>query len=284
MTFNQLLKEAEKKINSKGLEETVAKILLTYVSNFSLQELYCNIDQEVDIKIIKEFNKALDLYLIDEVPVQYITGIQPFYGYDFIVNEDVLIPRYETEELVEYVIYYIEQHFSDKNISILDIGTGSGCIGITLKKELENVDVTLTDISQKALNVAKENSVKLDADVKLIESNLYNSIGNLKFDCIISNPPYIPNDEGIGPTVKHEPKISLYGGLEGLDFYEKIIVDAPKYLKEFGLIAFEHAYNKAKEIKEMILNTFPKANVFQHQDLSGKDRITVAVIGDENDL
>src|SRR5690554_4824034 len=98
MTYNKLLKEAEAKIKAKGLEETVAKILLMHVSKLSLQQLYYNLEEQVDQDIIKKFNFDLDKYLIDEMPVQYITGIQPFYGYDFIVNENVLIPRYETEE------------------------------------------------------------------------------------------------------------------------------------------------------------------------------------------
>lgn len=280
MTYNKLLKEAEKKIEKQGLEYTVAKILLTHVAKLSLQELYFNIDKKVDKAIIKEFNESLDKYLIDLMPVQYITGIQPFYGYDFIVNEYVLIPRYETEELVEYLIHYIDEIFEDNSIDIVDIGTGSGCIGITLSKEIPNAKVTVTDISNKALEVAKMNSEKLKSEVVIIESDLYQNLENKKFDVIVSNPPYIPNNEGIGPTVKHEPKISLYGGIEGLDFYDEIIKQAPNYLKDKGIIAFEHAYNKAKEIKQMILNAFPKAKVYQHKDLSKKDRITVAVIGE----
>ncbi len=279
MTYNKLLKEAEAKIKAKGLEETVAKILLMHVSKLSLQQLYYNLEEQVDQDIIKKFNFDLDKYLIDEMPVQYITGIQPFYGYDFIVNENVLIPRYETEELVEYVIYYIDQYYENKKIDILDIGTGSGCIAITLDKEIKNAKVMATDISDKALMVAKENNEKLSADVRFIESDLYQNIKDKKFDVIVSNPPYIPNEESIGPTVKHEPKISLYGGFEGLDFYKQIVKESIKYLKEEGLIAFEHAYNKALEIKEIILNVYPKAEIFQHKDLSNKDRITVAKIG-----
>lgn len=280
MTYKDLLNDAKTKIKSVSLEEGVAKLLLIHYTKERLANIYANLDKKADKKVIKEFNEGIRKYVEEKIPLEYITGIQTFYGYDFIVNEDVLIPRKETEELVERVIHYIEDNYPDEEIEILDIGTGSGCIAITLDKELENVSVTAVDISKEAIDVAKANNEKLQANVKFKLGNLYEPVKNNKFTVIVSNPPYIAFGGFIGQTVKHEPKLSLYGGEKGLDFYEKIISEAKGYLKDKGLIAFEHAYNTAEEIKEKALKIFSNAKITLFQDLSGYDRITFIETGE----
>jgi len=281
MTYKQLLDEAKQQIRKASLEEDVAKLLLMHYTQERLANIYANLDKIADEKVIKSFNNGIKKYVNKQIPLGYITGVETFFGYEFIVNKNVLIPRRETEELVERLIYYITDNY-DNNINLLDIGAGSGCIGITLDKELKNVNVTATDISRKAIKVAKLNNEKLLANVSFVRGDLFEPVANKKFDVIVSNPPYIVKEGYIGKTVKHEPKISLYGGIDGLDFYRKIIFGAKAHLKNNGLIAFEHAFDTAEQIKEIALNAFANAKVTCYKDLSGYDRITFIEIGEIN--
>lgn len=280
MTYKALLKQAEKDIDKENLEKDVAKFLIMHYADISVQELYLRLDQEVDVDLIEQFNQGLGLYINEKQPLQYITGKQAFYGHEFYVNEDVLIPRWETEELVERLIIYIDITFSDKKLDILDIGTGSGCIAVTLAKETSNTNVVATDISEKALKIAQKNNEKLETNVKFLVGDLFEPVKNMSFDLIVSNPPYIPNGEAIGPTVIHEPEVALYGGNKGLDFYERIIRESKNYINPHGLIAFEHAYNTKAELAELALKYYPNAKVTQFQDLSKRDRFTFIEVGE----
>lgn len=201
-------------------------------------------------------------------PVQYIVGNVDFYGNNFIVNKNVLIPRFETEELVEKTIKYVKEYFN-KKIDIVDLGTGSGCIAITLKKELDcNIDAV--DISDKALEVAKENAKNNNVDINFIEGDMLKPL-NKKYDLIISNPPYIAYDEEIMDIVKNnEPHIALYAKDNGLYYYKEIIKNADKFLKEKAILAFEIGYSQGNELKEYAKKYFK--NVEIEKDLSGKDR------------
>ena len=182
-------------------------------------------------------------------PVQYIVGNVNFYGNEIKVNKNVLIPRFETEELVEYTISYIKKMFKEK-INIIDLGTGSGCIAITLKKKI-NSNVSAIDISKEALEVAKENAKKNKVEIDFIQNDMLDNISN-KFDVIISNPPYISKNEEIQDIVrKNEPSLALYADNEGLYYYEKIIKQAKKNLKEKFIIAFEIGYMQGDKIKKI---------------------------------
>lgn len=201
-------------------------------------------------------------------PVQYIVGNVDFYGYNFIVNKNVLIPRFETEELVDRTIKYIKKYLSD-NLDIVDLGTGSGCIAITLKKEL-NCNVDAVDISKKALEVAKLNAKNNNVDINFIEGDMLKPLSK-KYDVIISNPPYISYNEEIEDLVKNnEPHSALYAEDEGLYYYKEIIKNANNYLKGKAIIAFEIGYLQGPILKEYAYNYFD--NVIVEQDLSGKDR------------
>lgn len=204
------------------------------------------------------------------IPVQYIVGNVNFYGYKINVNKNVLIPRFETEELVFKTINYINKYF-DKKVSILDIGTGSGCIAITLKKEL-NCDVDAVDISNKALEVAKKNAEENNVKINFFESNVFSNVKN-KYDIIVSNPPYISYDEQIMDIVKNnEPNQALYADNEGLYFYEKILEESKKYLNKKFIIAFEIGYLQGNKIKELSLLNFPNCEVRIEKDMQEKDR------------
>ena len=204
------------------------------------------------------------------LPVQYIVGSTNFYGYEIKVNENVLIPRFETEELVEKTIGYIKKLFNGK-IQIVDLGTGSGCISIALKKEID-ASITAVDISKKALEVAKENALKNDASIEFLQGNMLEPL-NKRYDVIISNPPYIGDTEEIMDIVKNnEPKEALYAPNDGLYFYEIILKDAHKYLKDKFLIAFEIGYKQADKIKKIVLKYFDNSKIIVEKDLQGRDR------------
>ena len=220
---------------------------------------------KVSKDIVSDYNKLLNKY-----PIQYLIGYVNFYGYKINVNEDVLIPRYETEFLVEKTIKYANKIF-DKNINILDLGTGSGAIAIALKKEL-NSYVTGIDISKYALEVAKENAILNNAKIKFIQNDMLNNIDE-KFDLIISNPPYIGENEEVDESVKlYEPHLALYAQDNGLYYYDKILRNIKKNLNDKFLIAFEIGCNQAIEIDNLINKYLKNVKVIIEKDLSDKDR------------
>ena len=205
-------------------------------------------------------------------PVQYIVGDVNFYGNIIKVNKNVLIPRRETEELVEKTWEYLKEIFSDHNAKILDIGTGSGCIPITLKKLFPKSSITACDISKEALDVAIENAKNNNTEINFIESDIFKNIED-KYDCIISNPPYIREDEEIMEVVKNnEPHIALYAKDDGLYFYKKVISQASKYLNEKFIISFEIGEEQGKEVIEIAKKHFPNAEIILKKDLQHLDR------------
>lgn len=206
------------------------------------------------------------------IPVQYIVGNVSFYGYKINVNKNVLIPRFETEELVENTLKLIDKYFKGK-IKVLDIGTGSGCISIALKKENSNLDITSTDISKKALKVAKNNAKENNVDIKFINTNLYDGI-NDKFDCIISNPPYIAHDEEIMDIVyDNEPHLALFADNNGLYYYEEILKNIKNILKDKYLICFEIGEKQAIDIKKLAITYLDNPNIIVKKDMQNRDRM-----------
>lgn len=205
-------------------------------------------------------------------PVQYIVGDVDFYGNIIKVNKNVLIPRRETEELVEKTIERIKKIFPKENINIIDIGTGSGCIPITMKKFLPNSNISAVDISQEALNVAVDNSNSNNVDINFIHSNIFENVSG-KYHCIISNPPYIKENEEIMDIVKNnEPHLALYAPNDGLYFYQEILKEASKYLEEKFIIAFEIGETQGQEIINIAKNYFPESNIVLEKDLQHLDR------------
>ena len=226
-----------------------------------------------DIEYIKKYYKGNIEEAIKQleqgIPVQYIVGNVDFYGYEFKVNKNVLIPRFETEELVNRTIKYIKKYIT--NPKIVDLGTGSGCIAITLSKELD-VRVDAVDISEKALEVAKENNESNDSKVTFCKGNMLEPL-NKKYNIIISNPPYISRNEEIEDIVKNnEPELALYADNDGLYYYEQILKNSSKYLEDKFLIAFEIGYLQGEKIKELALKYLNNINVKIEKDLSEKDR------------
>lgn len=203
-------------------------------------------------------------------PVQYIVGNVSFYGNIIDVDKRVLIPRFETEELVENTVKYIKKY---NYKSIVDIGTGSGCIAITLKKFFPEILVDAVDISKDALDVAKKNANKNNVNINFYEGNLLEPLSK-KYDVIISNPPYIAYDEEIMDIVKNnEPHIALYASNNGLYYYEEILKNVYKYINNNGLIAFEIGYNQGEEIKKLASKYLNKYDFEIKKDMTGKDRM-----------
>lgn len=221
------------------------------------------------ISVSKDIEHDYEL-LKDGYPIQYLIGYVDFYGYKINVNEDVLIPRYETEYLLEKVINISKKMFSDK-INILDIGTGSGAISIVLKNEL-NSNVTACDISEKALNTAINNAKINNSNINFIKSDIFSNV-NSKFNIIISNPPYISSDEVIMDSVKkYEPNLALYAPKDGLYFYEEILKDARKYLNDKFIIAFEIGWWQGNLICDIAKRYFSDSVIRIEKDLTDRDR------------
>ena len=213
--------------------------------------------------------------LKQNIPVQYIVGNVNFYGNIINVNENVLIPRFETELLTEKTINYCKK-FLDKKIKVLDIGCGSGAISIALKKNL-NCDVDAIDISLKALDVAKENAKLNHVDINFYQSDMLKNVDK-KFDLIISNPPYISYDEEVEDIVKNnEPNIALYADDNGLKFYKEILKNATKNLNFPSIIAFEIGATQSEDITHIAKKYFPNSKIFTEKDYTKRDRFLFVI-------
>ena len=252
------------------IHKTQAEMLLAILLNVNTLELLLMLNKKIDEKICEEYQEKV-LLIENNQPIQYVIGNVNFYGNTFKVNKNVLIPRFETEELVENTIKYIEKYFQEP-IKIIDLGTGSGAIGISLKKKLNNTNVTLLDISKEALEVAKENAICLKTDVSLILSDMWENVFDT-YDVVISNPPYIRNNEEIEKLVyDNEPHLALYGGEDGLDLYRKIRKKLLEHVNKRFLLALEIGdLQKDNVIK--LFSDIENTYIICKRDLSGRDRM-----------
>lgn len=279
MTLKEVLEQAQKLTNNEN-EKHALFWLLVEMLNLKPSEYYLNEDLLLKEDFIKEYFNNVNKYLVNDIPVQYILNRSYFYNYIFYVDENTLVPRVETEELVFRTINYIKEFFKDKKeIKVLDLATGSGAIGITLKLELPNLDVTLSDISSKALKVAEINKKNLDANVKLVESNWFSNI-NEKFDVIISNPPYIPEQQAVISKTLSEPNLALFSGKDGLDSYREILKDVKKHLNNRALIAFENGYDQKSGLNALIKENLNNVKIVQEKDLANLDRYTFVFVNE----
>ena len=267
MTVEELIVYGKGKTSSDH-----AKMLLSSYLDVNPLELLTILDKEVDSDIEKLYKSSLEA-LKENKPIQYVIGNVNFYGLKFIVNKNVLIPRFETEELVEQVVEYTKDLNKDK-IKILDLGCGSGAIGLTLKSILKDSEVTLVDISKEALEVAKLNANNLNLDVTFIESDWFSNVKLEKYDIIVSNPPYLRTDEEIEEIVKkNEPSLALYGGVDGLDCYRKILANIKPYLNNKFLIAFEIGESQKEEIYDIVNKYLKDIEITCKKDLYGRNRM-----------
>nr|WP_317356741.1 peptide chain release factor N(5)-glutamine methyltransferase [uncultured Tyzzerella sp.] len=245
------------------------EVLLMNVTNFNKTNLYLNTEYILKDEQFEKFENFFNRRLKNE-PIAYIIGKCEFMGIDFLLNKHTLIPRGDTEILVEKGIEIIKEN-NFKNV--IDIGTGSGAIAISLAKYC-NVNVDALDINIEALNMAKKNATLNNVKVNFIQSNLFENVNN-KYDVIVSNPPYIKTDviQTLEKNVKdYEPILALDGGKSGLDFYEKITNNVYKFLNNGGYLMFEIGYDQAEQVKKIMENNnFSNINILK--DLAGLDRV-----------
>lgn len=278
MTIQENLRLGIKNLKEENISEPVlkARLLLCYILNLKKEDLVIYENKEVSSKNEEEYKKNIQK-LIEGYPLQYITRHQEFMKLDFYVDENVLIPRADTEITVEEVILYCK-NMKKGNIRILDLCTGSGVIAISIGKYIKNCEIVAVDISTKALEVAKKNANKNKVDnITWALSDLFDKVEG-RFDIIVSNPPYIKKK--VIPTlekeVQKEPIIALDGGQDGLDFYRKIIKKAPNYLKEEGAIFLEIGYDQKEDVLDIINETKKYREVISKKDLSENDRMIMA--------
>lgn len=275
-TYREVLKDAQKQLREKGLSEQEAQLYMVELCTLKVHDLYLEIDQEMDVEIQELYEKGIKRLLENE-PLAHILGYEWFYGYRFVVNEDVLIPRPETEELAANILAEYDQYFADQeDVTLADIGTGSGAIAITLKKEAEAMNVMGTDISEKAIAVACENARNNEAAVPFMVGDMLEPLidRNLKVDILVSNPPYIPVQEEMESSViDFEPHVALFGGEDGLKFYRIIFENCRKVLKDKAMLAFEMGWNQKEAMIELVKRYFPNDRFEIVKDMSGKDRM-----------
>ncbi|WP_100486804.1 peptide chain release factor N(5)-glutamine methyltransferase [Sporolactobacillus pectinivorans] len=270
-------------------DENIGEILLESRLHLSRTDLLADLKEPLFPQDEEWLKKRVSEHAIKGIPVQYMIGQAPFYGRNFKVTPDVLIPRQETEELVYRCGAWTARFFPDrKNMSVCDIGTGSGVIAITLALEHPDWDVTAVDISPQALAVAKENAVALGAKVRFKQGNLLDPVKNQPFDLLVSNPPYISQQEmnELNDTVKnYEPHLALLGGRDGLDLYRCILRSLPSIFKaDRLLLAFEIGASQGKTVSNLIRKEFSDQieALAVEQDLAGLDRDVMAVLRRNN--
>ena len=270
-SYNDLLNEYKKVFNDK---ETLRAFLFELCNEYGI-DLYMEKDNEADARVKKRFIEGVGK-LKENEPLNYVLGYSYFYGYKMIVNENVLIPRFETEELVGLVLSKYDEYFKVQKINLADVGTGSGAIAIALKKEEANLNVCASDISFDALKVARENAKNNDADITFYQGSMLEPLieNNIKLDILVSNPPYIKQDEVLDPSVKdYEPHVALFGGNDGLKFYRMIFEDAHKVLKEKSMLFFEIGYDQRENLTTLAHEYFKDAHIEVFKDINKKDRM-----------
>ena len=276
MTYHQLINEAKERLFKANQGEQAAQLLMVELCRQKDINLYISMDEQASTDIEQLYIEDV-AQMVEGKPLSYVLGYECFYGYDFIVNEDVLIPRPETEELVGLVLQKFDEHFENlEHVTVFDVGTGSGAIGITLNLEEPRMDVIASDISKEALEVAKQNNDKLHAHVNFICGSMLDPFVDRDLHCemLVCNPPYIPSEEQMEHSVvDYEPHVALFGGNDGLKFYREVFEKAHLVCKEKAVLAFEMGYQQGKALKELAYQYFPDAIITVHQDMSHKDRM-----------
>ena len=271
-SYNDLLYRYKKEMDLNTL-----RAFLFELCNDENINLYLEKDNEAKKSIVDKYESGVKR-LIEGEPLNYVLGYSYFYGYRLKVDEAVLIPRFETEELVGRVLSGYDEYFKDQKINLADVGTGSGAIAIALKKEEDNLNVYASDISKEALEVAILNAQNNQADIRFFEGSMLKPLieNNIKLDILVSNPPYIRNDEVVEHSVRdYEPNVALFGGDDGLKFYRMIFEDAHKVLKERSMMFFEMGYDQKENLTALAREFFPSADINVYKDINNKDRMLV---------
>lgn len=280
MNIREAIKTGMNMLKEKNIEDATlkSKMIMENVLGQNRQYIIVNDLNQLDCKQEKEYFLEIKK-LLENNPIEYITNKKEFMNLELYVNQDVLIPRQDTEILVEEVINILHKNKAE-NIQILDMCTGSGAIAIALAKNVEKCIVDAVDISSGALEVVRKNVVKnqVEDKINIINSDLFSKVPNKKYNLIVSNPPYIERNviEKLDKQVQKEPIIALDGGEDGLDFYKKIINEASSYLESNGYLCFEIGYNQRNEVQNLLSNSGKYQNIYCKKDLCGNDRVIIA--------
>lgn len=270
MTYRQAEKKGEQLLAKAGIADAKvdAWLLLEHIAHIDRSFYFMHADEELAPEVLTEYERLLEKRA-ERVPLQYITGEQEFMGMSFHVNSNVLIPRQDTETLVEEALKVVEPQ-----MDVLDLCTGSGCVLLSILKNAPSVHGTGSDISKQALLVARDNAKRHELDAEWVRSNLFDNLSG-SYDVIVSNPPYIAQEEllTLMPEVgQFEPLQALDGGADGLDFYRSITAEAPKYLKENGWLLFEIGCDQGEAVSALMREA-GFAGVLVIQDPAGNDRV-----------
>ncbi len=281
-TFADSVRKYEKLCEAVDVPAETVMAYLVELSQRERYDLYLHYDEEMPEELEKEFDAGMARILKQE-PMEHVLGYSWFYGYKFIVNEDVLIPRPETEELCANVLARMDQFFEDYDaIECADVGTGSGDIAIVLEKEEPKVHMTATDISEEALVTARKNAQNNQADIEFLAGDMLKPLidHHKKLDVLVSNPPYIPSEEKMETSViDYEPHVALFGGDDGLKFYREIFKDCRKVLKDKSFMAFEMGWDQRERMSALVKELLPEATFEILKDINGKDRMLFVYFG-----
>ena len=275
MTLKEAYEYGQKRLTDAGIDDAVldAWYLLEHVTGISRALYFLRMNEEMNTENEAKYKDYLETRA-KHIPLQHITGVQEFMGLEFNVNEHVLVPRQDTEVLVEETLKVLKP-----GMEVLDMCTGSACIIISLIKFAKTISGTAVDISEDALKVAKSNADKLEANVRFIHSDLFAEVEG-KYDVIVSNPPYIRTAviEELKEEVKfHDPFLALDGKEDGLFFYRRIIKESPQYLKENGKLYFEIGHDQGEDVKSL-MEEAGFVEVVVKKDLAGLDRVVYGML------
>ena len=279
MNLKEILKYGKEELIKNNIEDAsiIAKELAEYIFKITRAQMIANNDMEFSKDQTDNYINSIKK-ISTGIPIQYITNNQEFMNLNFYVDENVLIPQPDTETLVEEVI----NEYKEKKCEILDLCTGSGAIAISLAKYINESNIVASDISMKALQIAKLNAEKnlVRKKIEFIESDMFDKIYKEDFDIIVSNPPYIKTKviEELDKQVKNEPYIALDGGADGLKFYKIIIENAYKYIKNEGKVFLEIGYDQKNELINLFKENNHYEDIYSKKDLGGNDRIIVATV------
>jgi release factor glutamine methyltransferase len=279
----EALKWASSFLAEAERDHNAGELLLRHHLNMSRAEMLANLRTDLPDGVWESFKTDVNRHA-EGIPVQHMIGSEEFYGRSFMVNKEVLIPRPETEELVEGILLKVKYLFNGySSVEAADIGTGSGAIAISLALENPMFKLCAVDIAPESLEVAQLNAKNLGAEVEFLHGDLLSPILNSgkKLDVVVSNPPYIPDADilELSPVVKdHEPLRALAGGVDGLDFYRRLAAEIPLVISERALIAFEVGAGQGEDVKALLLDKLPHAEAEVKYDINGKDRMVFAVV------